>query len=63
MADFSKAELGTLDLIASNKKLEDADKARVEELKARLGVSTQAEVLERFVAMTGWSNPPKDYPA
>lgn len=60
---FSKDELGVIESLAKGKKLTDEQKDLVDGLKEKLGAHTQAVIPERFVELTGWSNPATDYPA
>jgi DNA-binding NarL/FixJ family response regulator len=72
MGLFSQTELRVLDALAAGKSLkklgetsnlsEGTLEETVEGLKAKLDASTQSELADRFVAVTGWTNPPKDYP-
>lgn len=63
MGLFSKDELLLIDSLATGKPLSNPQKDLVVGVKEKLGVTSQAEVPERFVLFTGWSNRPKDYPA
>jgi hypothetical protein len=64
MSLFSKAELAAVDALASGKKLTEEQKENlVPVLKEKLGASSLAEIPQRFIALTGWANRPKDYPA
>lgn len=60
---FTKEELAVVDTLAKGKKLAETDDDHVESLKEKLGTSARAEIPGRFVAVTGWANPAKDYPA
>lgn len=71
MSLFNQTELRVLDALASGKSLKKLGESSnlsegkleetVEGLKLKLGASTQADLPERFVAVTGWTNQPKDY--
>ena len=68
---FSKRDLDLIDALAkgrSAKQIADKQNAKeetvrqhVDELKQLLGADTQEAIAERFVEVTGWSNPPRDY--
>jgi len=62
---FTKQELAALNALyegKSQKKVEETSSEQtMDSLRHKLGVDRTGEMLERFQAMTGWSNPPKDY--
>jgi len=62
MGLFTEDELDVLDLIAANKKLTEQDKEHLPGLKEKLGTVGNRPLLAQFVALTGWTNRPKDYP-
>lgn len=63
MALFSDAELAVVQALALGKKVSEEDRELIPGLKAKLNAGSQAEIPDRFVAVTGWANPAKDYPA
>jgi len=73
MSLFEQSELRLIDALANGKSAkkistdsnisEETLGERLDALKVKVGASTQAEIHDRFVALTGWTNPPKDYPA
>ena len=68
---FSRKELDLIDQLARGRSAkqvaeksgakEETVRGRVEELKAKLGAETQEQISARFVEVTGWENPPRDY--
>lgn len=59
---FSEREVAVVQKIATKASLTDADRELVPGLKEKLGAESQGEIPDKFVAVTGWSNMPKDYP-
>lgn len=62
MEPFTNDEIGLIDKLATGKKLSEEEKDAVAGLKEKLDARTQSEIVDRFVAVTGWTNRPKDYP-
>jgi DNA-binding CsgD family transcriptional regulator len=71
MPAFTQTELRIIDALAAGKSAkrlvddlklsEEKIQETVDDLKGRLGAVHQADIPERFIAVTGWANRPKDY--
>lgn len=59
---FTEEQIVVIQKLYSRKSLTDEEKELVPAIQDRLNAESKSDIPERFAAVTGWSNPPKDYP-